>query len=209
MSKKVYTKTGDKGYTTLLGGTKISKNSLRIEAYGTIDELNSFVGLLSDYLHLDTSKFIDMQFQLNIIQNDLFKIGSIISKDPLKDVGFELPKIDKSDIEKLEKWIDIMDTNLAELKNFILPGGHLAVSSAHICRTVCRRAERLCVLETIPEDILIYLNRLSDYFFVVSRTISHKNIVLYLPSKIKDLQILSQIFFSAFQLFVKIHPPKF
>jgi len=181
MSKKVYTKTGDKGYTTLLGGTKISKNSLRIEAYGTIDELNSFVGLLSDYLHLDTSKFIDMQFQLNIIQNDLFKIGSIISKDPLKDVGFELPKIDKSDIEKLEKWIDIMDTNLAELKNFILPGGHLAVSSAHICRTVCRRAERLCVLETIPEDILIYLNRLSDYFFVASRMISHK---MNIPEKI-------------------------
>jgi cob(I)alamin adenosyltransferase len=181
MSKKVYTKTGDKGYTTLLGGTKILKNNLRIETYGTIDELNSFVGLLSDYLQSDSSKFIDMQLQLNIIQNDLFKIGSIVSKDPLKDVGFELPKITELDIQKLEKWIDAMDAHLPELKNFILPGGHLSVSSAHVCRTVCRRAERLCVLEGIPEEILIYLNRLSDYFFVVSRMISFK---LNVPEKI-------------------------
>lgn len=174
MSKKVYTKTGDKGYTSLLGGTKVLKNNLRIEAYGTIDELNSFVGLLSDHLQANASQFVDLLFQLNIIQNDLFKIGSIISKDPLKDVGFELPSVDENDIKKLEDWIDYMDSNLPELKNFILPGGHLAVSSSHICRTVCRRAERLCVLESIPTDILIYLNRLSDYFFVVGRMISHK-----------------------------------
>lgn len=174
MSKKVYTKTGDSGYTSLLGGTKVLKNNLRIEAYGTIDELNSFVGLLSDNLQSETSKFVDLQLQLNIIQNDLFKIGSIISKDPLKDVGFDLPQIVIGDIEKLEKWIDLMSSNLPELKNFILPGGHTFVSLSHVCRTICRRAERLCVLESIPSDILIYLNRLSDYFFVVSRMISLK-----------------------------------
>lgn len=181
MSKKVYTKTGDSGYTSLLGGTKVLKNNLRIEAYGTIDELNSFIGLLSDNLISETSKFVDLQLQLNIIQNDLFKIGSIISKDPLKDIGFDLPNISLNDIEKLEKWIDTMDSILPELKNFILPGGHTLVSLSHVCRTICRRAERLCVLESIDGDILIYLNRLSDYFFMVARTISLK---MNVPEKI-------------------------
>jgi cob(I)alamin adenosyltransferase len=174
MGKKVYTKTGDKGYTSLLGGTKVFKNNLRIEAYGTLDELNSFVGLLSDYLSSDKSKFVSESLQLNIIQNNLFKIGSVVSKDPNKDIGFELPNVEKSDIEQLENWIDNFDKDLDELKNFILPGGHVYVSQAHICRTICRRAERLCVLETIPDIILIYLNRLSDYFFVLSRMISKK-----------------------------------
>lgn len=181
MSKKIYTKTGDKGKTTLLGGTKVPKNNLRIEAYGTVDELNSFVGVLSDYLQIDQGKFLDCLFQLNIIQNDLFKIGSILSKDPLKDLGFDLPSINEEDINKLEKWIDTMDTQLPELKNFILPGGHIAISSSHVCRTVCRRAERLCVTESIPQEVLIYLNRLSDYFFMVGRMISHK---LNIPEKI-------------------------
>jgi cob(I)alamin adenosyltransferase len=174
MGKKVYTKTGDKGYTSLLGGTKVFKNNLRIEAYGTLDELNSFVGLLSDYLSSDKSKFVSESLQLNIIQNNLFKIGSVVSKDPNKDIGFELPNVENSDIEQLENWIDNFDKDLDELKNFILPGGHVYVSQAHICRTICRRAERLCVLETIPDIILIYLNRLSDYFFVLSRMISKK-----------------------------------
>jgi len=174
MGKKVYTKTGDKGYTSLLGGTKVFKNNLRIEAYGTLDELNSFVGLLSDYLSSDKSKFVNEVLQLNIIQNNLFKIGSVVSKDPNKDIGFELPNVENSDIEQLENWIDNFDKDLDELKNFILPGGHVYVSQAHICRTICRRAERLCVLETIPDIILIYLNRLSDYFFVLSRMISKK-----------------------------------
>lgn len=174
MSKKVYTKTGDKGYTSLLGGTKVLKNNLRIEAYGTIDELNSFVGLLSDHLGSDVAKFVHVIPQLTTIQNTLFKIGSIISKDPLQDIGFELPNITKEHVDVLENWIDSMDVNLEELKNFILPGGHVFVSSAHICRTVCRRAERLCVLESIPNEVLIYLNRLSDYFFMLSRFISWK-----------------------------------
>jgi cob(I)alamin adenosyltransferase len=174
MSKKVYTKTGDKGYTSLLGGTKISKNNLRIEAYGTIDELNSFIGLLSDHLTNDQSKFLDTVFRLTEIQNNLFKIGSILSLDPTKKIGFELPSIDMDDVTKLETWIDDMDEKLPELKNFILPGGHVYVSTCHICRTICRRAERKCILESIPDEILIYLNRLSDYFFVLGRYIGLK-----------------------------------
>lgn len=181
MSKKVYTKTGDKGYTSLLGGTKVLKNNLRIEAYGTIDELNSFVGLLTDHLHSDESKFIHTCAQLSAVQNILFKIGSIISKDPIKDIGFELPSINEEYIDGLEKWIDNMDSNLEELKNFIIPGGHIFISTAHVCRTICRRAERLCVLESIPNEILIYLNRLSDYFFVLARYIAWK---LNIPEKV-------------------------
>jgi cob(I)alamin adenosyltransferase len=173
MSKRVYTKTGDKGYTSLLGGTKVPKNNLRIEAYGTIDELNSFIGLLSDHLASDKSKFMEQELQLNIIQNNLFKIGSVVSKDPNSKLGFELSSINSEDIKSLENWIDKMDDNLPELKNFILPGGHIYVSTAHVARTVCRRAERLCVLESVPSDILIYLNRLSDYLFVLSRHISY------------------------------------
>jgi cob(I)alamin adenosyltransferase len=173
MSKRVYTKTGDKGYTSLLGGTKVPKNNLRIEAYGTIDELNSFIGLLSDHLGSDKSKFMEQEFQLNIIQNNLFKIGSVVSKDPNSKLGFELSSVDSEDVNSLENWIDKMDDNLPELKNFILPGGHIYVSTAHVARTVCRRAERLCVLESVPSDILIYLNRLSDYLFVLSRHISY------------------------------------
>ena len=138
MSKKVYTKTGDKGYTSLLGGTKVPKNNLRIEAYGTIDELNSFVGLLSDHLFSDKSKFMEQQLQLNIIQNNLFKIGSVVSKDPNAKLGFELSSVDLEDVKYLENWIDKMDNVLPELKNFILPGGHVYVSTAHVCRTVCR-----------------------------------------------------------------------
>jgi cob(I)alamin adenosyltransferase len=125
-------------------------------------------------LSSDKSKFVSESLQLNIIQNNLFKIGSVVSKDPNKDIGFELPNVENSDIEQLENWIDNFDKDLDELKNFILPGGHVYVSQAHICRTICRRAERLCVLETIPDIILIYLNRLSDYFFVLSRMISKK-----------------------------------
>lgn len=171
MGKKVYTKTGDKGYTSLLGGTKVQKNNLRIEAYGTLDELNSFIGLLSD--HLSESKLLNKrQLQLNIIQNNLFKIGSVLSKDPTKNIGFELPSISKEDAEKLEFWIDDMEIQIPELKNFIIPGGHVYVSYTHVCRTVCRRAERLCVLESVPDEILIYLNRLSDYFFVLARAIA-------------------------------------
>jgi len=181
MSKKVYTKTGDKGYTSLLGGSKVLKNNLRIEAYGTIDELNSFVGLLSDHLDTDKSKFINVNPQLSTIQNTLFKIGSIVSKDPIKDIGFELPNITEDNIKTLEKWIDYMDSNLEELKNFIIPGGHIFISTAHICRTICRRAERLCVLESIPNEVLVYLNRLSDYFFVLARYIAFR---LGAPEKI-------------------------
>lgn len=174
MSKKVYTKTGDKGYTSLLGGTKISKNNLRIEAYGTIDELNSFIGLLGDHLSVDQSKFVNTLFRLTEIQNNLFKIGSIVSLDPNKNIGFELPSINLTDVEKLENWIDEMDDKLPELKNFILPGGHVYVSTCHICRTICRRAERKCVVESVPDEVLIYLNRLSDYFFVLSRYVGLK-----------------------------------
>lgn len=169
MSKKIYTKTGDNGTTSLLGGTKVPKDDWRLDAYGTVDELNTFVGMLSDLMTLEFRLFKNTLEQLDKIQNNLFIIGSCLSYDQLGKVRIELQKITEEDINQLEIWIDEMDAELPELKNFIIPGGDIVISNAHICRTVSRRAERRCVPALHHPLIQIYLNRLSDYFFVVAR----------------------------------------
>ena len=172
MSQKIYTKTGDKGQTALIGGSRVPKSHLRIEAYGTIDELNSWTGMLNDQFEHDPTRKV-----LREIQDRLFTIGSMLATDPAKQTKMLLPDLHPSDITLLEKQMDEMDENLPELKSFLLPGGHVAVSTAHIARCVCRRAERICVgLQEMQEQvnplIIQYLNRLSDYFFVLSRMIA-------------------------------------
>lgn len=175
MSQKIYTKTGDKGKTSLIGGTKILKSDIRIEAYGTVDELNSYVGLVNDYCNDTHSKNI-----LKEIQDRLFTIGSSLACDPKKETKLHIPDLHETDITSLEKEMDKMNESLPEMKHFILPGGHPAVSITHIARCVCRRTERCCVnlkehdgnLEPL---IIKYLNRLSDYLFVLSRFIGMKN----------------------------------
>ena len=140
MAFKIYTKTGDKGTTSLIGGTKVPKNDIRIETYGTVDELNSWIGLINDQLN-------DPVFrnELKEIQDRLFTIGSSLATDTGKETKMKLPDLHEADIEFLEKRIDIMTSELPEMKSFILPGGHPIVSSIHISRCVCRRAERLAV----------------------------------------------------------------
>lgn len=170
MAFKIYTKTGDKGQTSLIGGTRIPKFDDRIEAYGTVDELNSHIGLIRDQQIEDNSRAILIE-----VQDRLFTIGSLLAADPEKN-KMVLPQISESDIELLEKEIDKMNEVLPEMKHFVLPGGHTTISYCHIARCVCRRAER-CVLrlnEQHPVDELIYkyLNRLSDYLFVLSRKIT-------------------------------------
>jgi cob(I)alamin adenosyltransferase len=169
MSFKIYTKTGDKGTTSLIGGTKVLKSHLRIEAYGTVDELNSHIGLCRDLLADEASR--DM---LKEIQDRLFTIGSALAQEPGKDAKMKLPDLEENDVKQLEKEIDRMDGLLPAMNSFILPGGHPTVSQIHIARCVCRRAERCCVrLEQDMKEpgslILKYLNRLSDYLFVLAR----------------------------------------
>jgi len=169
MAMKIYTKTGDKGSTSLIGGTKVSKAHLRIEAYGTVDELNSHIGLCKDLLADEYSKAI-----LQEIQDRLFTIGSALASDPVKDTKMKIPDLMESDIAFLEKEIDTMEGKLPVMKSFILPGGHLTVSHIHIARCVCRRAERCCVrLDEEPNEthhlIIKYMNRLSDYLFILAR----------------------------------------
>lgn len=175
MAMKIYTKTGDAGKTSLLGGTKVSKGATRIEAYGSVDELNACVGLLWDHVDDDETKRI-----LKEIQDRLFTIGSTLATDPAKNLNMPLPDVHESDIELLEKEMDRMDSMLPALKHFILPGGAPVVSFAHLARTVCRRAERNCIRlndeeGNVPALIIKYLNRLSDYFFMVARYIGHIN----------------------------------
>ena len=177
---KIYTKKGDKGETGILGGTRLPKHHLRIEAYRTVDELNSFVGVLRD--HVPANKSSD----LIRVQEELFTIGSNLASDPVKN-RMELPMISQDDILRLEDQMDQMDESLPEMKSFVLPGGHPSVSSAHVCRCVCRRAERLCVAldenDPVNELILQYLNRLSDYFFVLSRKLTQEFEVDEIPWK--------------------------
>lgn len=167
---KVYTKKGDKGTTGLIGGTRVLKSTLRIESYGTVDELNSFIGLIRD-------QEIDQLYkdQLKEIQDRLFTIGSSLACDPDKS-NMRIPDLLESDITILESWMDEIDKELPEMKFFVLPGGHSIVSYCHVARCVCRRAERICVdldqREFIAELILKYLNRLSDYLFVLSRKLT-------------------------------------
>jgi cob(I)alamin adenosyltransferase len=169
MSMKIYTKTGDKGKTSLIGGTKVYKSDLRIESYGTVDELNSFVGLCLDHL-----KSHNISNVLAEIQDRLFTIGSALACDPEKETKLKIPDLHEADVELLEREIDKMNEVLPVMKSFILPCGHVTVSTLHVARTVCRRAERCCVkmqkkkIEVEPL-IVKYLNRLSDYLFVVAR----------------------------------------
>jgi len=170
---KIYTKTGDSGSTGLFGGERISKDDIRIEAYGTVDELNAQIGVLRSSLSLEGSLQGFDSF-LNDVQKALFVIGSeLASKNPEK---LNLKSISEVHIVKIETQIDDMQDKLELLKTFILPGGHTAAAQSHICRTVCRRAERRAVTlaqhEDISEDVIKYLNRLSDYFFVLSRAIN-------------------------------------
>jgi cob(I)alamin adenosyltransferase len=168
---KIYTKTGDKGYTSLIGGTRVPKHHLRIESYGTVDELNSYIGLIRDQEITTHDKQL-----LKEIQDRLFTIGSSLASDPEKSKMI-IPDLHETDIELLEKEMDVMNGNLPELRHFILPGGNNAISFCHIARCVCRRAERLSVhlSEESQVDIKvnIYLNRLSDYLFVLSRKIGN------------------------------------
>ncbi len=163
---KVYTRKGDAGETSLIGGKRVKKYHVRIEAYGTVDELNSFIGLIRD-----SAEASDQDDLLLEIQNRLFTIGSELASDPASKM--EIPKLTAQDIEKLEKAIDHMDEHLEPLRNFILPGGDRTASHCHVARCVCRRAERRVVAlneetETDPK-IKEYLNRLSDYLFVLAR----------------------------------------
>lgn len=161
-SMKIYTKGGDKGQTSLVGGTRVSKAHDKIEAYGTVDELNSAIGIIA-------SSNEEYAAFLNTIQHKLFNAGSILASE--NDLSFELPSIDLSDIELLEKEIDRLDKGLPRLKNFILPGGSIISAHTHLARCICRRAERRIVgLEEEKYSIIVqYLNRLSDYLFVLSR----------------------------------------
>lgn len=167
---KIYTKTGDKGTTGLLGGKRISKSHVRIEAYGTVDELNAYIGLLRDQeINRPRSEF------LKIIQEKLFVIGASLATFPGKD-KVKKPDVYPEDIGSLEAEIDSMESQLQPLTKFILPGGHQVVSFCHIARTVCRRAERCVVnlqeVEEVKENVVQYLNRLSDYLFVLGRLIA-------------------------------------
>ncbi|MEO1033587.1 cob(I)yrinic acid a,c-diamide adenosyltransferase [Winogradskyella sp.] len=175
---KVYTKTGDKGTTALFGGTRVPKHHIRIESYGTIDELNSHIGLIRD-------QDIDPLYKNTLmhIQDRLFTVGAILATDPAKAMlksgkaRLNIPKISKDDIERLEKEMDNMEASLPPMTHFVLPGGHQTVSFCHIARTVCRRAERLAShlneLEPFQPETLMYINRLSDYLFVLARKLSH------------------------------------
>ena len=173
MSSKIYTKTGDKGNTSLIGGTKVPKSHLRIEAYGTVDELNSTIGLCRDLITDEPGRSILLE-----IQDRLFTIGSSLACDPVKEPKLRIPDLKETDINLLETEIDKMDSKMPVMKNFILPGGHPALSTLHIARCVCRRAERCCVRlehenEEVEPLVLKYLNRLSDYLFVLSRYTGH------------------------------------
>ncbi len=174
MAFKIYTKTGDLGKTSLIGGTKVAKSHIRIESYGTVDELNSYIGLVYDHSPSEAMKVL-----LREIQDRLFTVGSSLATDPDKESLLKIPDLKEEDISLLENEIDRMNNTLPVMKNFILPGGHVAVSTTHIARCVCRRAERLCVKmmehEMFVEPLVIkYLNRLSDFLFVLARYIGHQ-----------------------------------
>ncbi len=165
---KIYTKTGDRGETSLIGGTRVPKFHPRIEAYGTVDELNSTIGLIRD-----STEDEHLNHVLLRIQQCLFVVESSLAKDPDVDIPVTLPAIIEDDITKLEREIDLMNEPLPELRSFILPGGHPLISNCHIARTVCRRAERMAIrlsaAQTVDFNDIKYLNRLSDYLFILAR----------------------------------------
>lgn len=169
---KVYTKTGDKGTTSLISGKRVTKYNIRIEAYGSIDELMAFTAVLFDSIDNKNHKAFLLE-----IQDRLMTSATILAAD-CDDCGFKLPEINESDIEKIEQEIDAMDAELPQLTHFVLPGGHPAVSNCHVARTVCRRCERLALKvndEEAPCPMVVkYLNRLSDYFFILSRKLAQE-----------------------------------
>jgi cob(I)alamin adenosyltransferase len=173
-SSKVYTKSGDKGWTSLVGGIRIPKSDLRIESYGTVDELNSFIGLLSAMVEEKEDKDF-----LLLVQHKLFSIGAYLATDTKKMGTAASSKLTDTDIQRVEKEIDRLDGGLPPMRAFVLPGGNYNAALAHVCRTVCRRVEReICRLaKKAPVDdvLLIFVNRLSDYFFVLARKESLKH----------------------------------
>jgi len=183
---KIYTKTGDKGTTALFGGTRVPKHHLRIESYGTVDELNSYIGLIRDQ-KIDKNAIKS----LIRIQNELFTLGAMLATPPEKELlkngkeRLNIPKITNANIKALEQEIDVMNLDLPAMTNFILPGGSQTVSFCHIARCVCRRTERLATAlnenETINPAILEYLNRLSDYLFVLARKLSKDLLIKETP----------------------------
>ncbi|QKJ28747.1 cob(I)yrinic acid a,c-diamide adenosyltransferase [Mucilaginibacter mali] len=169
---KIYTKTGDKGTTALIGGTRVPKHHIRIESYGTVDELNSWIGLIRDQNIAEHDRDI-----LKQIQDRLFTVGASLAADPERS-KMVIPDLHPEDIELLEQEMDRMNLELPELRHFILPGGSNAVSCCHIARCVCRRAERITVHlaeeSPVEEKVVIYLNRLSDYLFTLGRLVAHQ-----------------------------------
>ena len=188
---KIYTKTGDKGTTALFGGTRVPKHHIRIESYGTVDELNSHIGLVRDQdIDAGHKKFLER------IQNKLFTVGAILATDPEKAIlksgkeRLNIPKISEMDIAELETEMDRMNELLPQMTHFVLPGGHQTVSFCHIAHCVCRRAERLAAqlndYQSVDEAVLKYLNRLSDYLFVLARMLSQElsaDEVKWIPEK--------------------------
>ena len=172
---KVYTKTGDKGKTSLVGGQKVLKSNIRIHAYGEIDELNSILGLCIEELKLLDYNFNPLISSLTRIQNDLFNLGTILATKP-EDMTSSMPKITSDDIEVLENEIDKTNKELPILHSFVLPGGSKINAFLHLARTVCRRCERVCCglyeVDKTDKVVISYLNRLSDLFFVLSRWVS-------------------------------------
>jgi cob(I)alamin adenosyltransferase len=183
---KVYTKTGDKGTTALFGGTRVPKHHIRIECYGTVDELNSYIGLIRDQEINSNYKNV-----LIHIQDRLFTVGAILATDPEKAIlksgkeRLNIPKISSENVSLLEKEMDAMNESLPQMTHFVLPGGHQTVSFCHIARCVCRRAERLATalneIERIEAHTLMYLNRLSDYLFVLARKLTLDNKATEIP----------------------------
>lgn len=169
---KIYTKTGDQGTTSLFGGKRVSKSDLRIDSYGTVDELNSYIGLLRDQEVNQVRKDVLVE-----IQDRLFTVGSILATEPGNE-KVKIPPLAESDITYLEKEMDAMDAKLPPMRFFVLPGGHPSVSFGHVARTVCRRAERLVIAlnhqETIDPLVIKYLNRLSDYLFMLCRMMAQE-----------------------------------
>ncbi len=170
---KIYTKTGDKGFTSLIGGSRVPKYHIRIESYGTVDELNSCLGMIACQPDVD----LHDREVLKQVQDRLFDMGAVLAADPQRSV-MELPGIIPADITLLEAEMDAMEKELPALKHFILPGGNTTISYCHLARCVCRRAERLTVQlaqdSPVDEHILIYLNRLSDHLFMLARKIGHQ-----------------------------------
>ena len=190
---KIYTKTGDKGTTALFGGTRVPKHHIRIDSYGTVDELNSHIGLIRDQNIDPRSKEI-----LVHIQDRLFTVGAVLATDPEKMTlkngkdRLNIPRVDEEDITLLETEMDKMNDHLPPMTHFVLPGGHTTVSYCHIARCVCRRAERLATAlyeaEPFDEHTLKYLNRLSDYLFVLARKLSYDlkaDEIKWIPKKLE------------------------